>query len=454
MKLHAILAIPELRDIVAWDSHGRSFRILKARDFEQLVLPKYFGHSKFSSFTRQVNGWSFRSLSDGENKGSYYEPYFLRNMPWLVKKMRRPKRGEKKTLPKEYEPDLVAINKEFPLPNYPESLEVQAVLKTIKKGAKAPMPEHWYIETPIDNLGVEDNQARQLQQSLKDPTAPPEADARERQRSQPLDSATLAHALASFQHNGAAKPTDADTNANARAFYEAADLNALLRSLAAAAASQHTQSTVQAPGSNYLLPPAVAMPVASSFAAPNQFVQNSGQNGSASFAAIQKNTDQGYNPNFPHLALASHPALQMQLHHLLLNNTNQQNRSMAAMTNANQHVGHTQQMQLNPALMNQLYQTQQPNRPMAAMPNISHQVSHISSMALPNVNPQVSHVESIAALQNRLPPAPQFNVQPSVRNTGFEGFTDEQLAVLVQGLRNHQGGMGGGGTQAPPNGRL
>jgi hypothetical protein len=29
--------------------------------------------------------------------GSYYEEHFLRNMPWLVKNMKRPKVGEKKS---------------------------------------------------------------------------------------------------------------------------------------------------------------------------------------------------------------------------------------------------------------------------------------------------------------------------------------------------------------------
>ena len=35
IKMHAILSMPELCDVIAWDSHGRSFRILKpkVRDF-------------------------------------------------------------------------------------------------------------------------------------------------------------------------------------------------------------------------------------------------------------------------------------------------------------------------------------------------------------------------------------------------------------------------------------
>ncbi|KAL7506269.1 hypothetical protein ACHAXN_003609 [Cyclotella atomus] len=97
-KMHAILAAPELHDIVAWDDHGRSFRILKPKNFESDILPAFFEHSKFSSFIRQANGWGFRRFLAGPNRGSYYQEYFLRSMPWLCKSMRRPKVGEKKSI--------------------------------------------------------------------------------------------------------------------------------------------------------------------------------------------------------------------------------------------------------------------------------------------------------------------------------------------------------------------
>jgi hypothetical protein len=62
-KMHAILSRPELADIVAWLPHGRSWRVLKPREFEVKVLPTYFEHSKFSSFIRQSNGWGFRRIT-------------------------------------------------------------------------------------------------------------------------------------------------------------------------------------------------------------------------------------------------------------------------------------------------------------------------------------------------------------------------------------------------------
>jgi HSF-type DNA-binding len=59
-KMHAILSRTDLKDVVGWLPHGRSWRVLKPREFEIKVLPTYFDHNKFSSFIRQANGWGFR----------------------------------------------------------------------------------------------------------------------------------------------------------------------------------------------------------------------------------------------------------------------------------------------------------------------------------------------------------------------------------------------------------
>lgn len=147
-KMHAILTNPELSDVIGWAPHGRSWRILKPRDFEIRVLPKYFEHSKFSSFVRQANGWGFRRMSHGYDKNAYYQEYFLRAMPWLCKKMRRPKVAEKKAVDPEMEPDFDAISSQFPVPDRPPTREVLVLQKTIELGPKARMPVLWDTGTP------------------------------------------------------------------------------------------------------------------------------------------------------------------------------------------------------------------------------------------------------------------------------------------------------------------
>lgn len=71
-KMHSILSRPELRDVICWMPHGRSWKVLKPREFEIRVLPTYFEHAKFSSFIRQANGWGFRRLQKGPDRNSYY----------------------------------------------------------------------------------------------------------------------------------------------------------------------------------------------------------------------------------------------------------------------------------------------------------------------------------------------------------------------------------------------
>ena len=53
-KLHMILTNPEFQDIVSWLPHGRSWRILQQKAFEEKVIPLYFRHGRYSSFARQV----------------------------------------------------------------------------------------------------------------------------------------------------------------------------------------------------------------------------------------------------------------------------------------------------------------------------------------------------------------------------------------------------------------
>jgi hypothetical protein len=54
IKLHKILSNPDCNEYIDWLPHGRAFRILKAKGFEEHVLPKTFRSSRYSSFMRQV----------------------------------------------------------------------------------------------------------------------------------------------------------------------------------------------------------------------------------------------------------------------------------------------------------------------------------------------------------------------------------------------------------------
>jgi HSF-type DNA-binding len=75
--------------VICWLPHGRSWRILKHRDFENVIMPQYFGHCKLSSFLRQAASWGFRRIATGISIDSYVHPLFLRGLPHLCKLMKR-----------------------------------------------------------------------------------------------------------------------------------------------------------------------------------------------------------------------------------------------------------------------------------------------------------------------------------------------------------------------------
>ena len=71
-RLHLMLSNPEFQEIITWLPHGRSWRVLKRKIFEEEVIPLYFRHSSFQSFMRQVNGWGFLRVKSGDETNSFY----------------------------------------------------------------------------------------------------------------------------------------------------------------------------------------------------------------------------------------------------------------------------------------------------------------------------------------------------------------------------------------------
>jgi len=117
VKLYAILAQKEFNEIVTWMPHGRSWKVLKPNIFESMVMPLFFEYSNYHSFNRLVNAWSFRRVSSGPDRGSYYHELFLRGKPHLQKYMRRlPKTHKKLPMKKQDEPDFYRLDQTNPLP--------------------------------------------------------------------------------------------------------------------------------------------------------------------------------------------------------------------------------------------------------------------------------------------------------------------------------------------------
>jgi hypothetical protein len=59
-KLHEIVSNPEYEHIISWRPHGRSWEVKDRELLVSVVLKKYFNHSNYESFNRQVNIWGFK----------------------------------------------------------------------------------------------------------------------------------------------------------------------------------------------------------------------------------------------------------------------------------------------------------------------------------------------------------------------------------------------------------
>jgi len=116
-KLHDMLDDMDRRgtqSIVCWQPHGRSFMVLKPKEFVEDIMPHYFNQTKYASFQRQLNLYGFSRLSHGRDKGAYYHSCFVRGESDLCRGMIRQKiKGTKvrRSLAPEEEPN-------FYLPEY------------------------------------------------------------------------------------------------------------------------------------------------------------------------------------------------------------------------------------------------------------------------------------------------------------------------------------------------
>jgi hypothetical protein len=119
MILHEILSHPEFEDIISWLPHGRAWRIVRHKAFEERVIPLFFRHGRYSSFARQVNGWGFRRITHGTDYNAYYHEMFLRGLPHICNKMRRLTSKDEDRVKNEDAPtpDFYSLSRANPLPS-------------------------------------------------------------------------------------------------------------------------------------------------------------------------------------------------------------------------------------------------------------------------------------------------------------------------------------------------
>ena len=73
-KVMEFLSRPDIKEIISWREHGRSFTIYQPERFEKEVLI----FTKYKSFIRSLNLWGFKRITRGPDAGSYYHQVCLR----------------------------------------------------------------------------------------------------------------------------------------------------------------------------------------------------------------------------------------------------------------------------------------------------------------------------------------------------------------------------------------
>lgn len=88
----------ESPEIVRWLKHGLAFVIIDIVRFSSIVLPKYFNHTRFSLFQRQLHLYGFKKISRGLDVGAHFHPKFRRDDPDKAAAIKRPKKATRQIL--------------------------------------------------------------------------------------------------------------------------------------------------------------------------------------------------------------------------------------------------------------------------------------------------------------------------------------------------------------------
>ncbi|KAF4038057.1 HSF-type DNA-binding [Phytophthora infestans] len=91
LLLYEILEVESSR-VIRWSEDGLALQILDPMTVTEQILPKYFNHTNFHSFQRQLNYFGFRKWTKSKTDiCTFSHPFFRENQPELLQLIKRKK---------------------------------------------------------------------------------------------------------------------------------------------------------------------------------------------------------------------------------------------------------------------------------------------------------------------------------------------------------------------------
>lgn len=136
-KLHELLDEAEAKghsSVISWCPDGKSFRIHDPQGMVP-ILTNYFRQTKYKSLLRQLQGYNFKRITSGQDKGNVSHPLFLKGERHLCTQMKR-KQNSPKTQSNASKPNGSTKTNKAKRPNRAKSEGKNAV--TGKRSAPVP----------------------------------------------------------------------------------------------------------------------------------------------------------------------------------------------------------------------------------------------------------------------------------------------------------------------------
>jgi heat shock transcription factor len=154
-------------ELIRWSDDGLSFIVVRHEEFAKKVLPRFFKHSNFSSFVRQLNMYGFHKVphlqngvlsTEGETeRWEFSNPHFQRNQPDLLllvtrKKGRDPEEKETGTVDLHHILDEIAAIKKHQMSISNELKNVQTDNQVLWQENVASRERHHRHQETIDKI--------------------------------------------------------------------------------------------------------------------------------------------------------------------------------------------------------------------------------------------------------------------------------------------------------------